>query len=113
MQEIVVSPLNAVVFEIMGYRAFYYPLVDVARSLGIAQQTAYNQAIAGTFPIRNYKLGGKRVVALADLADFVARGLEPASSLSTHPPAQAAETEQVKRRGRPMKVIRDQKNLRF
>lgn len=99
MQDFILSPARAVVFEIMQRRAFFYPLVEVGQTLGIAAQTSYNQALAGTFPIKNKKLGGRRVVALDDLADFLAGGPRPVASM---PPS--AEKKGVKRRGRPTKA---------
>lgn len=102
MQEFILSPARAVVFEIMQRRAFYYPLVEVGRTLGIAAQTCYNQALAGKFPVKHTKLGGRRVVALDDLADFLASELESISNTSrllSSPP----EAAPAKRRGRPRK----------
>ncbi len=103
IQEFTLSPARVVVYEIMQRRAFYYPLVEVAQALGIAQQTAYNQANAGTFPIKNKKMGGRRVVALDDLSDFLSGGLEPVNNIPPLPHP-SAETGLVKRRGRPRKV---------
>lgn len=100
-QKFNISAVHAVVFEIMQRRAFYYPLIEVGQTLGIAAQTCYNQALAGTFPVKHKKLGGRRVVALDDLADFLAG--EPVNSMPPLPPP-SAEAAQSKRRGRPRKA---------
>jgi hypothetical protein len=108
MQEFTLSAAHALVFEIMGKRAFYYPLVDVARAYGYSPKTAYNQAIKNIFPIKTSKLGGKRVVALEDLVAAILSGVPITNSYmpSSSPPM---ALEPAKRRGRPTKVEQKRK----
>lgn len=100
MQEFAILPAHAIVFSVMQRRAFFYPLVEVAKVLGIAPKTAYNLATAGKFPVKNKRLGGKRVVALEDLAGVLSGEPSPV----TMPPSPLAAPGPTKRgRGRPPK----------
>lgn len=62
---------------------------QAARHLGMSGKTAQNRASAGRFPIPTRKIGGKQMVHLLDLAEFIACGT---SQQATAP-----------RRGRPRK----------
>jgi predicted DNA-binding transcriptional regulator AlpA len=42
--------------------------LSAAKTLGMAPQTAYNSVSAGSFPVRTFKQGTKRVCSILDLA---------------------------------------------
>lgn len=47
------------------------PFAQAAESVGIAQQTARNQLVAGKFPVPTLEIGSRRFVHVEDLANFV------------------------------------------
>lgn len=76
----------------------------IAPSLGISPKTARNWISAGKFPIRTFRLGGARVVRIADVEAFVAQlGREICPSLSEPPASPSMPTPPKRRRGRPRK----------
>lgn len=47
------------------------PATSAGKEIGLEQQTTRNKINDGTFPISTKKIGGKRVVHILDLADFL------------------------------------------
>lgn len=47
------------------------PFIDAAGSIGIPQQTARNELARGTFPVPTLRRGGRRFVAITDLAEYL------------------------------------------
>ncbi len=70
------------------------PFLEAAETLGYRQQTARNEMAKGTFPLPTLRRGGRRFVAVTDLADYLEQ-LYAARDLP--PPAK-------KRLGRPTKA---------
>ncbi len=56
---------------------------EAAQLLGIAKQTLYNQVSAGRCPVPTIKLGGRRLVRVADLIELTGKTpeVEPPASL--------------------------------
>jgi hypothetical protein len=70
------------------------PFLEAAESLGYKQQTARNELVRGSFPIPTLRRGGRRFVAITDLADY----LEQLYATRDLPPPP------IKKIGRPSKV---------
>lgn len=51
--------------------AIQIPLAHAAAACGISTQTARNQLVKGVFPIPTFRLGGRRMVRLDDLASHL------------------------------------------
>jgi len=60
-------------------------LVDAGTAIGMAAQTARNKVRLGEFPTKTIKIGGRRMVSLIDLAEYL----------------DAATASERKTRGRP------------
>ena len=68
---------------------------DASHLLGISPKTIRNQTSAGTFPIPVLKIGGRRLLRLADIHSFVSA-----------PAAVTPDPAPVKHgRGRPRKIV--------
>lgn len=46
-------------------------LVDAGTAIGMAAQTARNKVKLGEFPTKTVKIGGRRMVSLIDLAEYL------------------------------------------
>lgn len=77
------------------YKAVLIPAVDAGREIGYANQTTMNMLSEERFPMPTIKMGGKRVVSIFVLADFL---IKQQSQIPT-PTIQSAQT----RKGRPPK----------
>jgi hypothetical protein len=60
--------LEAFVFDKYGARL---NMDQLAKALGIAKNTIYNQVGAGTFPVKTYLDGGKRYADFRDVAEHL------------------------------------------
>lgn len=63
------SNLDLLVRQFPG--KLFLSVPDVARAYGLAPKTARNQIALGVFPVKTVKIGGLRVVPIADLAAFL------------------------------------------
>lgn len=48
-------------------------LVEAGRAIGMSAQSSYNRRHLGTFPLPVRKIGGKPMVSLIDLIDYIRR----------------------------------------
>lgn len=84
---------------------------DGTKRISLAEKTGRNWLTAGKFPVPTHLIGGKRMIRVCDLEEFVA-GLgpkisQPAADINESlVPAPAAETK--RRRGRPRKAVSSQ-----
>ena len=51
----------------------FVSLKEAAKALCIAEKTARNWLTQGKFPVRTYKIGGKLLVKVSELLEFVSR----------------------------------------
>lgn len=51
----------------------FISLKEAAKVLCIAEKTARNWLTQGKFPVRTYKIGGKLLVKVSELLEFVSR----------------------------------------
>ncbi|NDP46839.1 MAG: hypothetical protein GZ085_00335 [Sulfuriferula multivorans] len=84
--------------------AVQIPLANAAAACSIRLQTARNQLVAGTFPIRTVKIGRRRLVRLDDLAAFI-DGLFAPQKIKLGPSLKS-ERLQAKARGVTVKQLR-------
>jgi len=63
---------------------------SAAKALGMASQTGYNLVSAGSFPVKTFKLGAKRVCSILDLAAVLdsQRGLTVTDTTDSTPAKQ-------------------------
>lgn len=77
-------------------RAYFVRALDAGELLGYTEKTSYNKISKGTFPLPTIREGGKRLVALHHLADYLdKKGMGFRTSERPTPP---------RRRGRPPKA---------
>ncbi len=88
-----------------------FSIEQVATVLGIGRATIRHWISFGTFPIKTINLGGRRLVALSALVDYIVQAAMPSETDAVDEapsPALLAETkpeQQPKRgRGRPKKM---------
>lgn len=79
------------------YKAVFIPAVDAGREIGYANQTTMNMLSEERFPMPTIKMGGKRVVSIFVLADFLIK--QQSQTQITTPTTQSAQA----RKGRPPK----------
>lgn len=53
------------------------PFTQGAESVGIAQQTARNQLVAGKFPMPTLTVGARRFIHIEDIANFIEGHRQP------------------------------------
>jgi hypothetical protein len=81
----------------------FVSLKEAAKALCIAEKTARNWLTQGKFPVRTYKIGGKLLVKVSELLEFVSRLSSPAVAIQVAAVNQPGTT--IKRgRGRPRNV---------
>lgn len=54
-------------------RQLVVPAVQAGECLDLAHQTTRNKIHDGTFPLKTFVIGGKRLVKITDLAEYIER----------------------------------------
>lgn len=72
------SNLNSAMFLGLKYQRMTLSLEEACAEIGIKATTGANQISAGTFPMPTRKEGGKRVVDIRDLAEYIDKQREAA-----------------------------------
>lgn len=90
-----------------GDGALLTPLKTVAKILGLATRTLYNQVHKKTFPLTVVKLGKRSFVRASDLASLISGGTPPVE-VSAIQAMHSADLVSSRRPGRPRKNVTTQ-----
>ncbi len=83
---------------------FNVPFQPAVRFAGFASQTARNQLLAGTFPLRSVKQGSRRFITVVELTRYlVAQVCGAADPTATDIPSATPQSPR-RGRGRPRKI---------